>query len=81
MVKFELRKPIKTKESKIEVDPGLSPGTYQFSLVVIDEEGNESRPDVLTIQIRPDRGRGPNIAGPNIRGPNADRPNIRRPNA
>lgn len=71
MVKFELRKPIKTQEPKIEVDPGLAPGAYRFSLVVIDELGNESRPDVLTIQIRPDRVRGPNIGGPNIREPNA----------
>ncbi len=71
MVKFELRKPIETKAPKIEVDPDLSPGVYRFSLVVIDEQGNESRPDVLTIQIRPERGRGPNIRGPNIRGPNA----------
>lgn len=66
MVQFELRKPIETKAHKIEVDPTLALGAYRFSLVVIDEEGNESRPDVLTIQIRPERGRGPNVRGPNI---------------
>lgn len=75
MVKFELRKPIETTAPKIEVDPGLLPGAYRFSLVVIDEEGNESRPDVLTVQIRPDRGQGPNIGRPDIRGPNIRGPN------
>jgi hypothetical protein len=68
MVKFELRKPIETKASKIEVDPDLLPGVYTFSLVVVDEQGNESHPDLLTVQIRPARPGRPERPEPPGRG-------------
>lgn len=52
MVQFELRKPIQTRSPTIEVDPGLAPGSYRFSLVVTDENGNESEPDFQTVVIQ-----------------------------
>ena len=52
MVQFDLRKPIQTRSPTIEVDPGLSPGSYRFSLVVTDETGNESEPDFQTVVIQ-----------------------------
>jgi hypothetical protein len=51
MVRFQLRQPIDTRTPRIEVDPGLPPGTYQFALVVIDDAGNESLPAVRTITV------------------------------
>ncbi len=59
MVKLEPRKPIETKTAKIEVDPGIPPGRYRLTLVVIDESGNESRPAVRTIEIIPQSPRIP----------------------
>lgn len=58
MARFEPRRPVITREPSIAVDPGLPPGLYRFSLVVTDETGHESRPDVRTVRIirlRPDR--------------------------
>lgn len=52
MVQFELRKPIQTRSPTVEVDPGLAPGSYRFSLVVTDESGNESEPDFQIVVIR-----------------------------
>ena len=52
MVQFNLRKPIQTRSPTIEVDPGLAPGSYRFSLVVTDESGNESEPDFHTVVIQ-----------------------------
>lgn len=53
MAKFISDQPIETKEPQIVVDPGLKPGVYRFQLVVIDEQGNESAPAEIQVQIRP----------------------------
>jgi hypothetical protein len=41
----------RTKEPEIKVDPGLKPGTYQFALVVVNERGEVSEPDVRVVTI------------------------------
>lgn len=51
MVKLEPGKPIQTKTARIVVDPGIPPGRYRLTLVVVDESGNESRPAARTIEI------------------------------
>ncbi len=81
MVSFTLRQPIETREPKIEVDRGLPPGIYRFSLVVTDDGGNESRQDIQTVEIRqrrqellnPGLGRG-NLGSGNLGGRNQPSP-------
>ncbi|MBE9063956.1 hypothetical protein [cf. Phormidesmis sp. LEGE 11477] len=51
MVKLVPGKPIQTKTAQIVVDPGIPPGRYRLTLVVIDDSGSESRPAVRTIEI------------------------------
>ncbi|MEM8489273.1 MAG: hypothetical protein AAF756_00490 [Pseudomonadota bacterium] len=52
MARFIRQTPVITAAPAISVDAGLAPGEYRFSLVVIDEAGNESRPEVRTIRIQ-----------------------------
>ena len=52
MVRFVPDTPITTDVSNVVVDGGLLPGRYVFQLVVVDEQGNESRPDERIVVIR-----------------------------
>ena len=52
MVRFVPDTPITSDVSNIVVDGRLLPGRYVFQLVVVDEQGNESRPDERTVVIR-----------------------------
>jgi hypothetical protein len=40
-----------TREPQIPVDPGLKPGTHEFALVVVNERGEQSQPDVRVVTI------------------------------
>jgi hypothetical protein len=40
-----------TKEPQINVDPGLKPGAYQFALVVVNERGDQSEPDMRVVTV------------------------------
>jgi hypothetical protein len=51
MPAFELKRPITTDTSRIEVAAGLKPGRYRFQLVVIDTEGNASAPAEREVEI------------------------------
>ncbi|MGB3294645.1 MAG: hypothetical protein WBB01_16805 [Phormidesmis sp.] len=79
MATFELRRPIETREPRIDVDPGLLPGTYRFALTVIDEAGNESRQDVQLVQIRQRGADGADPRVPEIRPPEVRLPEINGP--
>jgi len=51
MAAFEPGVPHQTKEPQIQVDPGLKPGAHQFALVVVNDRGEESEPDVRVVTI------------------------------
>jgi hypothetical protein len=51
MAAFQEGKPIASPVPTIQVDAGLAPGTYQFQLIVEDDSGNRSAPDVKIVQI------------------------------
>jgi hypothetical protein len=71
MAKFTVNVPVETSDPKVivDVDPQspLPPGRHRFSLVVVDDSGNESEADVVDIIVA-DRDRptavlqGPEIA-------------------
>jgi hypothetical protein len=42
---------VPTREPRIDVDPGLRPGTYLFRLVVVNDRGEESLPDERVVTI------------------------------
>ena len=57
MAEFNPGEPITTEEAVIEVtqnpeEPTLSPGRHTFQLVVTDDAGNASVPDIVEIVIR-----------------------------
>lgn len=56
MPQFKPGEPIETEEPtvRVEVDPQrpLAPGRYTFQLVVVDDSGNESAPDSVTVIVR-----------------------------
>jgi hypothetical protein len=41
----------RTKEPQIQVDPGLKPGVHHFALVVVNDRGEESEPDVRVVTV------------------------------
>jgi hypothetical protein len=51
MAKFVPAVPVVTDQPVVVVDPGLPPGVHRFRLVVVNDKGNESQPDVLTVQV------------------------------
>lgn len=51
MVDFTQQKKFKTTEPMLPVDPGLNVGSYKFRLTVVDENGNVSKPAVITIRV------------------------------
>jgi len=51
MARFEPNKPQETRESVILVE-GLPLGNHVFRLVVVDDSGNTSEPDQITVTVR-----------------------------
>ena len=55
MAKFEINKPITTKEARVKVDAGLKPGEHRFQLEVFDSQGNKSKPALIRVLIKETR--------------------------
>ena len=55
MAKFVVERPVTTREAFVIVDGGLREGRHRFQLVVVDDQGNESKPATLTVTVK---GRG-----------------------
>ena len=51
MAEFVANKPVETKVPKVLVDAGLKPGRYRFQLVVVDDQGNSSKPSSIIVDI------------------------------
>ena len=51
MAIFERGKPVSTELPGVVVENGLKPGLHRFSLMVVDERGRESVPDVLVVEV------------------------------
>jgi hypothetical protein len=51
VARFVPGRPITTEQPFIDVDAGLSIGTHRFQLVVVDEQGNRSLPDIRTVTV------------------------------
>ncbi len=51
MAVFKPGVPIATSEPFVQVDAGVPAGRRQFRLVVIDDEGNQSRPTIVVVTI------------------------------
>ena len=52
MATFTVGKPITTKEPTVTVDAGLPVGLHRFQLVVVDDAGNRSEPDVAVVSVQ-----------------------------
>lgn len=52
MVTLVVNRPFKTDSPTLQVDNKLRPGTHVFRLVVVDDEGLESRPDEITVTVQ-----------------------------
>ena len=52
MAIFKPGKPVVTSKPYVVVDAGLATGRYQFSLVVEDEHGNQSKPSSIIVTIQ-----------------------------
>jgi hypothetical protein len=55
MVDFTRTTRVETGEPVIKVDPGLKEGRYVFQLTVFDQDGNESRPAQIKVEIKRDQ--------------------------
>lgn len=42
-----------TRDNRVTVDNRLDPGVWNFSLTVVDNDGNESAPATLAVNIQP----------------------------
>jgi hypothetical protein len=51
MVQLATNQPFRSREPQITVENPLKPGSYRFSLVVVDEAHNESQPAELTVTV------------------------------
>jgi len=51
MVQLATNQPFRSREPQITVENPLKPGSYRFSLVVLDEAQNESQPAELTVTV------------------------------
>lgn len=51
MVQLVTNQPLRSKVPQITVENPLKPGSYRFSLVVVDEAHNESQPAQLTVTV------------------------------
>ena len=76
--RFTLNKPVATDSPTLEVENNLAPGTHVFTLVVVDESGNQSAAARASIVVS-NRTGGPVIdptrPGPVIVTPGTPRPN------
>ncbi|HQC95210.1 MAG TPA: hypothetical protein PK306_05840, partial [Aquabacterium sp.] len=52
MAVLPLGRPLESKAATLLVENKLAAGQHRFALVVIDGDGNESAPDVLTVTVR-----------------------------
>ena len=52
MAVLALNQPLTAREPVLVVENKLAPGAHRFSLVVIDDRGLESAPDVLVVTVR-----------------------------
>ena len=53
MAKFRINQPVTTTVPQVIVDAGLPPGQHRFQLVVQDDTGNASAPDIVVVTIVP----------------------------
>ncbi|MBO0749319.1 MAG: hypothetical protein J2O44_02665 [Porphyrobacter sp.] len=51
MVQLVTNQPLRSKVPQITVENPLKPGSYRFSLVVLDDAQNESQPAELTVTV------------------------------
>lgn len=51
MVQLATNQPFRSREPQITVENPLKPGSYRFSLVVLDDAQNESQPAELTVTV------------------------------
>ncbi len=86
-MRFELNRPVTTREPTVVVDGTLAVGVNRFRLEVVDESGNRSKPtevDIIVTRLtRPPIVRDPIIVTPIPRDPTPIDPTrirIRRPN-
>jgi hypothetical protein len=56
---FKLNKPVKTATPTVDVVNNLKAGVHVFTLVVVDEEGNESAPAVARVVVKQSIGPNP----------------------
>ena len=52
MAKFEINLPVVTDKPVVVVDADLPPGRHRFQLVVEDQAGNASAPDVVEVTVQ-----------------------------
>ena len=52
MATFIIGRPITTREPTIAVDAGLPVGQHRFQLVIVDEAGTRSAPDVAVVSVQ-----------------------------
>jgi hypothetical protein len=51
VVTFVTDKPVRSKAPEVVVENPLKPGSYRFSLVVVDDSDNESAPFELAVSV------------------------------
>jgi hypothetical protein len=49
---FEPEQPIETEEPEVVVEGTLAPGRYRFRVVVEDDEGRQSEPSEVVVEVR-----------------------------
>ena len=52
MTVLSVGRPLESRLATLLVENRLAVGRHRFALVVIDNDGNESEPDVLTVTVR-----------------------------
>ena len=52
MAKFVVNRAVTTRGSMVKVDGGVTIGRHRFQLVVVDSQGNKSRPAIVTVVIK-----------------------------
>jgi len=58
MAKFVVGEPVVTRTSAVSIDGGVEPGLRVFTLVVEDNDGNQSQPARAVVQVVQRRGGG-----------------------
>jgi len=52
MVALAKNRPVSQDGARLRVTRRLAPGRHRFSLVVVDDAGNRSAPDIVTVVVR-----------------------------